>query len=194
LINFDPREVIEKENILISDPEAIVEVKNPSAELDLISTYLLANNFPITWHVSDILKSAFDEPSSKTPWKNNDKFLADMRNLLEVGRDDTEYLRRAKNRFGTFKRRGPKYQTATRELFQLSLDFVMRNINMKMAQFSEWNDIFHLIVPVAYCDIVTLDRRWIDFIKQTGFTYPQIAMTFSKRSIDSLCEKIENWN
>lgn len=194
LINNDPREVIEKENILISDPEAIIEVKNPSAELDLISAHLLAKNFPSTWHVSDILKSAIDEPSSKQLFKNNDKFLADMRHLLEVGRNDPEYLRRSKSRFEKLKNRGPEYETATRELFQLSLDFVMRNNNMKMAQYSEWSDIFHLIVPVAYCDIVMLDRRWIDFIKQTGFTYPHIAMTYSKRSLNSLFENIENWN
>ena len=194
LINNDPREVIKKEDILITDPKDITEVNNPSAELEIIAAYLLAQNFPSTWHVSDILKSAIDEPSSKQLYNNNDKFLADMRHLLEIGRNDPECLKRSKSRFEKLKKKGLKYECATRELFNLSLDFIVRNKNMKMDKYSEWSDIFHLIVPVAYCDIVMLDRRWIDFIKQTGFAYPHISMTFSKRSLDSLFENIENWN
>ena len=71
-----------------------------------------------------------------------------MEKLLKVGRNDAEHLKRATGRFGKIKKQGPKYQTATREILQLSLDFVMRNKNMKMSQYSEWNDLFHLIVPV----------------------------------------------
>jgi hypothetical protein len=140
--------------------------------------------------VSDIIASVIDELPSKRLSRSNDKFLTDMKHLLETGRNDTEHLKRAKDRFGKLKKRGPKYQTATRELLQLALDFVMRNMNMKMAQYSEWNDIFHLVVPVAYCDIVMLDRRWTAFLNQTGFSFPQIAMTFDKRSIESLFEQI----
>lgn len=194
LINIDAGEVIKKENILISDPTAIFQVKNPSAELELISAHLLARNYPLTWHVSDIIASVIDELPSKRLSRSNDQFLADMKHLLETGRNDAEYLKRAKGRFGKLKKSGPKYQTATRELLQLSLDFVMRNMNMKMTQYSEWNDIFHLIVPVAYCDIVMLDRRWAAFLNQTGFSFPQIAMTFDKRSIESLFEQIQNWD
>ena len=194
LINIDAGEVIKKENILISDPTAIFHVKNPSAELDFITEYLMSNNYPFNWHVSDIIKSVIDELPSKRLSKSNEKFLDDMEHLLKVGRNDAEHLKRAKGRFGKLKKQGPKYQTATRELLQLSLDFVMRNKNMKMSQYSEWNDIFHLVVPVAYCDIVMLDRRWTTFLNQTGFSFPQIAMTFDKRTIEDLFKEIENWN
>ena len=194
LINIDAGEVIKKENLLISDLTAIFQIKNPSAEFDLISAYLLARNYPLTWHVSDIIASVVDERPSQRLSRSNDKFLDDMKHLLERGRNDTKYLGRAKGRFCKLKKCGPKFQTATRELLQLALDFVIRNINMKMAQYSEWNDIFHMIVPVAYCDIVMLDRRWTTFLNQTGFSFPQIAMTFDKRSIESLFEQIENWD
>lgn len=193
-INIDAGEVIKKENILISDPTAISHVKNPSAELELISAHLLAQNYPLNWHVSDIIASVVDELLSKRFSNSKEKFLDDMKHLLEVGRNDDAYLKRAKDRFGKLKKQGPKDQTATRELLQLALDFVMRNMTMKMDQYSEWNDIFHLIVPVAYCDIVMLDRRWAAFLDQTGFSFPQIAMIFDKRSLGALFEQIENWD
>lgn len=190
LINVDPGEVIKKENILISVPAAAF---NPSAELELISAHLLARNYTLNWHVGDIIASVIDELPSKRLSNSNEQFLDDMKQLLEAGRNDSEFMKRAKSRFGKLKELDPEYQTATRELLQLSLDFVIRNINMKMDQYSEWNDIFHLIVPVAYCDIVMLDRRWKAFLNQTEFSFPQIAMTFDKRSIDALFGQIENW-
>lgn len=193
LINIDPSQVINKENKLISDPEVIFQVKNPSADLDLILEHLKAGNHSYTWHVSDIIASVIDELSSRRLSKSNDKFLLDTKHLLETGRNDTECLERAKNRFKRLKKLGPKYQAATRELLQLTVDFVMRNKNMKMGQYSEWNDIFHLIVPVAYCDIVMLDKRWTNFLDQVGFSFPKIAMVFNKRSIESMFEQIENW-
>ena len=64
-INIDPGEVIGKENILISDPASIFHVKNPSAELDLVTAHVIANNYPGRWHVSDIIKSVVGEMPSK---------------------------------------------------------------------------------------------------------------------------------
>lgn len=194
LINVDPQEVINKENLLIDNPQSIEIVKNPSAELDIISIYLLANNFPKQWHVSDIISSLRDNLPSKMTSTSNDRYVTEMQRILQTGRNNPEHLHKAKARYQKTKDKGPAYQAPTRELFQLALDFVMRNTGMKMAKYSEWNDLFHLIVPVAYCDIVTLDKRWVDFMKQTGFRYPNVAMTFDKRSIDSFFDEIEKWN
>ena len=191
LINIDPGEVIKKENILISDPSMIHLVHNPSAELDLVSTYLLAKNRPVKWHVSDIISSVIAELPSKRLQERNSAFLGKMERLIRKGRGDSNYLKRASRRYAEIKRRGPKYQTATRELLELSLVFVIRNKSLKMARYSEWNDIFHLIVPVSYCDAVLMDRRWKNFIEQTGFTYPTIARAFDKRSLYDFFNALE---
>jgi hypothetical protein len=75
----------------------------------------------------------------------------------------------------------------------MALDFVVRNKQMKMAQYSEWTDLFHVVVPVSYCDLVMIDKRWKSFVAQTGFSYPQIAMVFDKRTSNELFQTIETW-
>ena len=193
LINIDPKEVITKENALISDPSLIFEVKNPSAELDLVAAYITAHNHPIEWHVSDIIQSIIPELPSKALSHSNSKFLQDMQRLLEVGRGDKKHLHKAGQRFKNLKKNGPKYQRPTREVFSMALDFVMRNSQMKMSEYSEWIDLFHVVVPVSYCDIVMVDKRWKTFISQTGFSYPEIAMVFDKKSSYDFFKTIEGW-
>jgi len=65
---------------------------------------------------------------------------------------------------------------------------------MKMSKYSEWNDLFHLIVPVSYCDIVWVDKRWKTFLNQTGFSYPKIAMAFDKRTTTECFKRIDEWS
>ena len=105
-----------------------------------------------------------------------------------------KYIDKSKGRFKKIKNQSPQYQTSTREILQLALDFVVRNKNMKMSEYSEWEDLFHLIVPVSYCDIVLVDRRCKAFLSQTGFSFPEIAMTFDKHTIEDFFKEIENWN
>ena len=125
--------------------------------------------------------------------RHNADFLKDMKRLLKIGRSDYKHLERAKRRFKTLKNQGPQYQTATREVFQMALDFVMSNKQMKMSEYSEWEDLFHVIVPISYCDLVLVDRRWKAFISQTGFSYPKIAMVFDKRTVNDFFQTIESW-
>jgi hypothetical protein len=194
LINVDPHQVIQKENILISNPSSIVTVKNPSAEVEIVRAHLLAHNRPATWHVADIIATAVSESPSKHMLESNRRFLTDMVRLLEKGRSDPGYLKKASDRFKRLKLQGPKYQTPTRELLVMTLDFVVRNSKMKMADYSEWQDLFHVIVPVSYCDIVMIDRRWKAFISQTGFSYPKIARVFDRRSLERFFQTIEHWD
>lgn len=190
LINVDPREVIRKENELISNPLLRF---NPSAEMDIVEAHLIANNYPNSWHVSEIIKKILNELPAKQLAKSNINFVKDMQQLLNTGRDNSKHLKKVTKRFNTLKAKGPVYQTATRELFQLALDFVLIN-KMKMSKYSEWADIFHVIVPVAYCDIVLTDRRWKTFISQTGLSYPSIARIFDKRTLNDFYLAIENWH
>jgi len=116
-----------------------------------------------------------------------------MEILLKIGRDDTNNLCQASKRFKKLKENGPQYQVATRELFTMAIDFIMTNKEMKMDEYSDWIDLFHVVVPVSYCDIVLVDKRWKTFIEQTGLFYPNIAMIFDKKSLESFFNTIEAW-
>ena len=193
LINVDPGKVIRRENLLISDPSLISDTGNPSAELGLVTIHLMAQNYPETWKVSEIISIAVNDLPDRNLSNGNQRFSAKMQNLLEKARNDQTYLEKASKRFKGNKISGPKFQRPTRELFEMAFDFVIRNQNMKMTHFGEWNDLFHVIVPVSCCDIVLIDKRWVTFISQTGFGQPDIAKVFSKKSIDGFFLAIENW-
>lgn len=193
LINADPEEVIKKENALIGDPSLIIEVKNPSAEVEIIAAHLMAHNHPPEWHVADVLKAVISELSKGNLTQSNSEFVQDMVRFLGVGRGDEAYLLRAEKRFKNFKKAGPKYQRPTREVFAMTLDFVMRNSQMKMSDYSEWADLFHVVVPISYCDIVLLDKRWKSFVSQTGYSYPDVALVFDKRLLNEFFSTIESW-
>jgi hypothetical protein len=190
LINIDPREVIEKENLLIADASLRL---NPSVELDIVINHVMAQNHPTEWHVSDIVRKVIPELPSTRLSESNAEFLKDMERLLGIGRGDEDKLRRALKRLRELKDHGPKHQAATRELFTMAIDFVMTNRQMKMARYSEWADLFHVVVPVSYCDVVMIDKRWKSFITQTRFSYPQIAMVFDKKSSNEFFRVIETW-
>jgi hypothetical protein len=193
-INVDHGEVIKKENILIANPSMISAVQNPSAEIEIVELYLMAKNYPDTWHVSDVIRAALNESLSNETRKNNIDFMNKVKPLIEQGRYDKQLLEKTKKIFLKLKARGPRYQAATRELADMAINFVLKNITMKMAEYSEWQDIFHVIVPVSYCDLVLIDCRWKTFISQTGFVYPQIAKVFDKSAMDDFFQTVENWN
>lgn len=193
LINADPGVVIKKENALIADPSLIFEVRNPSAEVEIVAAHLMAHNHPSEWHVADVIRTVIPELPTKHLSQSNYEFVQDMERLLGVGRGDELHLRKAEKRFKSFKKAGPKYQRPTREVYAMAFDFVMRNSQMKMSEYSEWADLFHVIVPVSYCDVVVVDKRWKSFISQTGFSYPNVAMVFDKRSLNKFIAVIETW-
>lgn len=189
LININPGQVIKIENSLLSDSSLRY---NPSADLELVEAFLLAHNYPRKWHVSEIIRSALPSLPSKNMAKNSAKFVTDMKALLNVGRGSERHFSNASVRFKALKTQGPQYQTATRELWQMANDFIIRNKDMKMSRHSEWADLFHVIVPVAYCDAVLIDKRWKTFIAQTGFSSPLIAKVFDNKSLTDFFRQIEN--
>jgi hypothetical protein len=191
LINIDPGEVIKKENVLLSDTSLM---GNPAIEIDIVAAHVMAQNYPTEWHVSNIIRKVISQLPSTSLDISNAEFMKDMKRLLGTGRSDCNYLRKASNRFKYLKTNGPKYQAATRELLSMTLDFIMTNKEMRMSDYSEWIDLFHVVVPVSYCDIVLIDKRWTSFIAQTGFSFPTIAMVFDKKSLKEFFRIIETWD
>ena len=154
LINTNFQEVIALENGMLNG-----EVdENPSNHLDLIYVYLLAQNWPESWTISDFVRSVLENSSGKHFSESWDNFAKKMKSYLDAVRSDNKYTNKSKTRSIMTRKAGKKHDRATRELFQLGFDFVLQNPDMTMSS-NEWHDFFHSIVPVAYCDIVLLDPK-----------------------------------
>jgi hypothetical protein len=186
-INIHPTQVIERENQILAGNHT---VGNPSADLDIIDIYLTAMNNPPTWSISEIAKTCLDN-TDESSFCSED-FLTKVTSTTGKARQDKITTDRMKKHFTKLRSVGQQYCAATRELLEMVIAFVINNQSMKMKDLSEWNDIFHLIVPVAYCDIVLLDKRWNAFVKQTGLTAPGIAYVYDKRAFEDFFTTLEN--
>ena len=164
--------------------------ENPSQEMGLVLTYLLAQNWPESWTVSGVIRSALENSSGKKLSESWVKFSDRMKTFLDSVRSDKEYTIKSRARANSTRKKGKEYDRATRELFLLGFDFVLQNSAMTMSS-NEWHDFFHSIVPVAYCDLVLLDKRWTTFVHQTRLTFPNIAFAFDRTSIDLFFSTLE---
>jgi len=189
LINTNFQEVITIENEILNNSVD----ENPSNHLDLIRIYLLAQNWPEQWSVSEFIRSVLQNSSEKQFTENWGQFANRMESFLNAIRAEKGYIEKSKIRSAATRRAGKKYDRGTRELFQLGFDFVVQNQDMTMSS-NEWHDFFHLIVPVAYCDIVLLDKRWTTFVSQTKFSYPDIAFVFNRKTIEDFFHKLETFH
>lgn len=167
--------------------------ENPSHQIDLIYTYLLAQNWPESWTISNVVSSVLKNSSGQHFSESWDQFAEKMKNFLGVVRSDNKYIIKSRARSTSTRKKGKKFDRATRELFQLGFDFVLQNPAMTMSS-NEWHDFFHSIVPVAYCDIVLLDKRWTTFVSQTKLTFPDIAFAFNRKSMDVFFNTLETFS
>ena len=56
------------------------------------------------------------------------------------------------------------------------------------------HDLFHLIKPIVYCDIVTSDKRWKEFIDTTfPMLSKKIITNKNKRGLISIINKFEEY-
>ena len=178
-ININFTDVVRRENgILLGEVH-----EDPSQEVERIWTYLLSRNWPESWVMSDVIRTVLDNSSGEQMRESWDQFALRMQSFLNSVRSDSNYMSQSKERAKTTRKKGKEYDKPTRELIQLGFNFVLQNTDMRMSS-NEWHDFFHTIVPVAYCDLVLLDKRWATFISQTGFKFPDVAFVFDKKSIE----------
>ena len=123
----------------------------------------------------------------------NEKWEEDLFPIVKRARNDINALSNAKKRF---RRRKEKANTCkfpcTEFIMETCFDYITINENMKMPD-KEWRDIFHTIVPVAYCDFVLVDKKWLNFIKSSGLEYPQIAKVYAQRNLSEFLKDLESW-
>jgi hypothetical protein len=186
-INIHPTEVIERENQIISGNQT---VGNPSADLEIINLYLMAMNHPQSWSIAEIVKTCL--ANTNTSSFCSEDFLTKITSATGKARSDMTTTERMKKHFNKLRAAGQQHCAATREFLKMAIAFIIINQSMKMTVIREWNDLFHVIVPVAYCDIVLVDKRWKEFIKQTGLKAPGIAHVYDKHTIEDFFKTIEN--
>ena len=113
--------------------------------------------------------------------------------IIVRARNDINALFNAKTRFRKRKENANTCKFPYTEfLMETCIDYIAINVNMKMPD-KEWRDIFHTIVPAAYCDFLLIDKRWRSFIRSTDLEYPQIAKVYAQRNLSEFLKDLENW-
>ncbi len=183
LLDFNFMRVITKEKIY--------KKISPAIDLGLLDSFIKIHKPENLLKVSEIfLAYRQDLENGKVL---NEKWEDDLFPIVKRARNNTNSLSNAKKRF---RRRKEKANTCkfpcTEFLMETCFDYIAINENMKMPD-KEWRDIFHTIVPVAYCDFVLVDKRWLNFIKSTGLNPPQISKVYAQRNLSEFLKDLENW-
>lgn len=164
---------------------------SPAIDLGLLDSFIKIHKPENLLKVSEIfLAYRQDLENGKVL---NEKWEEDLFPIVKRARNNTNSLSNAKKRF---RKRKEKANTCkfpcTEFLWESCIDYIAINENMKMSD-KEWRDIFHTIVPVAYCDFVLIDKRWRNFVKSTGLNPPQIAKVYAQRNLSEFLKDLENW-
>ena len=191
--DFNPSRVIKKEEELEIPGGGAFYGLNPCCDIELIKNYFLNRMDPLKpFQLSAILpKLKGDVESGK--FRRMGQRFEDLTPIVHKARNDSDALSRAKKRYSKkelFRNQMPY----TKDIYRLAIDFVVVNENMKMPS-SEWIDLLHTVVPVAYFDFVMLDKRWCHFIRTIfPLSPPDIAHVFSQREISIFLNKIEDFD
>ena len=84
-------------------------------------------------------------------------FLDGVTHHIEIAREKVRLNKKLQVRLKEIPS-GPRLPCATRYIVIETLRNVTRE-GIRMDS-HHWRDAFHMIVPVAYCDLVVLDRSW----------------------------------
>lgn len=94
--------------------------------------------------------------------------------------------------------KGQCLQIATRYIYQEIINFLIRT-NIDMSNSNHWCDLFHTVVPIAYCNFVLLDKTWthvasktINRLRKSGQSAER-ADVFSLNEIDIFWDKLNNY-
>jgi len=137
-----------------------------------------------------IIKSKEDIEAGHTIEEN---FERDLFPTIKKNRSNEKILNECKDRFKKKNYGVRKAYPCTEYFYCLCQDYITINETMKMEN-KEWHDVFHMIVPVSYCDFVFTDKRWFNFIEQTGLKNPDIAKVYKQRQIDTFFADLEQFN
>lgn len=183
LLDFNFMRVIKKEKIY--------KKISPAIDCGLLDSFIKIHKPENPLKVSEIfLAYRQDLENGKVLEENWEKSLFPV---IVRARNNINALSNAKKRFRKRKENADIYKfPCTEFLWESCIDYIAINENMKM-QDNEWRDIFHTIVPVAYCDFVLIDKRWKNFVKSTGLNPSQISKVYAQRNLSEFLKDLGNW-
>ena len=164
---------------------------NPSSLPEVIHCYLVASNWPDSVRVSELLRIVVGEAFTRQYEQNCKDRFDRLKRLVDTARADEQVVKRSRRTWNKGKQKGDAGMPPTRELARMLCALPVLNKEMKLTR-NDFDDMFHAIVPVAYCDIVLLDKRWRAFVNQTGLQHPRVAMVFDSAGLEDFFETLEN--
>jgi hypothetical protein len=189
-LDFNFTRVIEKEKKYKKNNSLFLEI-NPAIDIGLLDAFIKIHNPENPLKVSEIFLAYRQD--LETGKVLNEKWEEDLFPIVIRARNNINALSNAKKRFRRRKENTNTYKfPCTEFLWESCIDYITINESMEMPD-KEWRDIFHTIVPAAYCDFLLIDKRWLNFIKSTGLNYPQIAKVYAQRNLSEFLKDLENW-
>ncbi len=188
----NPFKVTRREEELEMPEGDIFKGNNPCCDFELIKNYFLHGmNTLKPFRLSPILPKLRGEGTAEI-YRDMRQSFNNLTPIIVKIRNDPEKLNKAKKRHSKKELCG-KQKPYTKDIYRLAIDFIVVNENMNMPT-NEWFDLLHTVVPVAYFDFVTLDKRWCHFIRTIfPLSPPNIAYVFSQSEIENFLNKIKDF-
>ena len=148
-LEANPFTVIEKENALLLGGQ----IEAPHADNDFLKAFILSQQSVKLFSVQDIFVEA-------SKWGSNQ-----FDELCDVIVDRVEVLRGAMDSDADFEKHikslppGPAIQRGTRHVLRELVRVLLIDRYVKMTK-NHAADLYHAVVPIAYCDFVLLDKHW----------------------------------
>jgi len=192
-IETNPNKVIKREKVARFDVEH--NFITPSCNKELLKALVLDTNInqEKPYNLADVFRIIRNCTDKLEEIKNNYKYEQVMMPRIKKCRNDTNCHKRALKRNKDKNKLNKELFPHTEDINRQFIDFLVVNKNMKMPN-KEWCDAFHTIVPSAYSDSVLLDKRWNEFIKNTGLIPPSIANVYNPRELEKFFTELESFD
>lgn len=191
LIEINPYKVIKRERLSANNSD---ECFNNSAwaQQGLIEKLALYGRPLKPLNVAEIIYQLNDEIKCGLSIEV-DFFEKKLMPLIKLCREIEEKKKAAKYHVGNKIKLKKIHMPYTEELIEYAINYIVSNEAMNMGE-KEWRDLYHLIVPLAYCDFVLVDKRWVHFSKTTGLQYPDIAKVYTSNSVINFINELKDYN
>lgn len=187
-VEMDFNKVIGLEKRHESTTLGVFNGRHPAGDIDLLN-YMIRRHYPQVPKMSALLRDMKEEIPARYS-AMAERLHADLTPMIERARADPVVSARAKtkNRARSVLRAGPPY---TEDIWKCLSYYLVANKDMKMNP-NEWMDVFHLVVPVAYLEFVTVDKTWLDFVRnRLSITSPDIARVYGSGEIELLLRDLD---
>lgn len=189
-LEADPIKVIHLEENHRSEEAGIFIGRHPAADHELLD-YLIRQHRSDLSKMSPILEDLKKEAPAR--YATLAEHLKEKLNpIIEHARSNPKTLTaaRANNMHRHKLQAGPPY---TSDILNLLISHLVANKTMTLNK-NDWMDMLHLVVPVAYLNFATLDKRWIHFVRKClPLRPPNIAAVYGPTEIESFLESLSTF-